>query len=88
MVESSVSFQPPPGFAWTDAPKLAAQTDSDFLSASLSLGDTGGTTGFTTRTERFTGLFPAARAAEERQAMIDVSRLLAPALVLERIVPK
>ena len=88
LVESSVSFRPPPGFVWTDAPKLAAKADSDFISASLAMGEVGEANEFTTRTERFTGLFPATRAAEERQAMIDVSLLLAPALVLERIAPK
>ena len=84
LVESTVRFALPPGYTWNDAPRLGAKAVSDFLSASLVTTGADGATAFTTRAERFTGLFPASRAAEERQATVDVSRLLAPALVLER----
>ncbi len=88
LVESTVRFSLPSGYVWNDAPRLGAKAVSDFLSATLVTTDADGATAFTTRAERFTGLFPASRAAEERQATVDVSRLLAPALVLERVTPK
>ncbi len=88
LVESTVRFALPPGQVGNDAPRPGAKAVSDFLSDTLVTTDAEGGTAFTTRAERFTGLFPASRAAEERQATVDVSRLLAPALVLERVTPK
>ncbi len=83
-VEVQTSLVLPTGYDWPEARKSAAMRQGDFADTSMGVSGRGDAWLLTSKCALHTGVFPAVRHEERRQALTEAMRLLAPSVVLEK----